>query len=156
MNRANLFLIVGLAGGTVLGLLASGSLGGFGSGSSPKNASPTDGMAHDHSKMIDATDPVPTVQIALFSEGGCSYNLQTTVQNFAFSPSAVNTDHNDGEGHAHLYVDGKKIARLYSEWFHFTVPQGSKTAEVVLNSNDHSTLANGGEPIGAKADLTDC
>jgi hypothetical protein len=41
-------------------------------------------------------------------------------------------------GHAHLYVDGQKIARLYGNWFHISeLPKDAKSLEIILNSNNH-------------------
>jgi len=165
MNKANLFLILGLAGGTCLGLLASGSLDGVGSGAigSAPTADmdhaqhQTGGMAHDHDRVQEvAPDAIPTIQIALQPEDPCTYNLMVTLNNFAFAPENVNGPHKDGEGHAHLYADGRKLGRIYSEWYHFSAPAGSKSIEVTLNSNDHATLAHEGKPITATAPLTDC
>ena len=164
MNKANLFLVLGLAGGALLGLLASGSFGGFGSGatgSAPKQVMDhskhqVDGIAHDHDRLQEVEGDVPTLMLNLKAEGNCTFNLHMTVQNFRLAPENVNGPHLSGEGHAHLYADGVKLARVYSEWFHFTAPKGSKSIEVTLNSNDHATLVAGGEPITATADLPDC
>ena len=165
MSKENLFLIIGLAGGAALGLLASGSFGGLGSGSNRSAPSPKmdhsqhqmDGTAHDHDRVQEVSpDAVPTVRISLNSEGGCAYNMLLSLENFVLSPKDVNGPHKDGQGHAHLYAGGQKLARVYSEWFHFIAPTGSKSIEVTLNSNDHATLALNGEPIKAAADLTGC
>ena len=40
------------------------------------------------------------------------YNLEAKVSNFRFAPEDVNTAAKPGEGHAHLNVNDKKIARL--------------------------------------------
>ena len=41
-------------------------------------------------------------------------------------------------GHAHLYIDGQKIARIYSNWHHIKeIPAGAKELTVTLNSNEH-------------------
>ena len=158
MNRANLFLILGLAGGAVLGLLASGAVTGNGSGAA--GSAVTQGMDakhHDHDRVHEVDESaVPAVQIALQSEGGCTYNMRLSLENFRFAPENVNDAHKEGEGHAHLYADGVKLARVYSEWFHFSAPLGSKAIEITLNSNDHATLAHEGDPITATAQLTDC
>lgn len=165
MNKSNLFLMLGLAGGTILGLLASGSVAGFNSGSTGNSPRPQmdhsmhnmDAMTHDHDKVQEVgAGAVPAVQIALQSEGGCTYNMQLKLENFSLAPQNVNGPHKNGEGHAHLYADGKKLARIYSEWFHFSAPSGSQAIEVTLNSNDHAILAIEGKPITASAKLTDC
>ena len=56
--------------------------------------------------------------------------------------------HRPGEGHAHLYVDDRKIARLYAPWFHLdSLPPGTHTLRVELNSNDHRPLTHRGKII---------
>ena len=155
MNRANLFLIIGLAAGTVLGLAASGSFGGF--SHSGQSAEAPNMAAHDHSKMIEIPESsAPVLSAVLHHEGGCAYNLHLTVSNFRFAPENANGSHVDGEGHAHIYVDGTKLARVYSDWFHFSAPKGSKMLKVTLTANDHSALAVGGVPITSSVALTEC
>lgn len=157
MNKANLFLIVGLAAGTGLGFVASGSLSGFGSGAAHTPMQNVSDAAHNHDRVQElSADEAPTVQIIVKPEGGCAYNLHIITQKFQFAPENVNGAYAPGEGHAHIYVDDIKRARVYSEWFHFTAKPSAKTVKVTLNSNDHATLASGGVPIEATAELTDC
>lgn len=64
-------------------------------------------------------------------------------------------DHKPGEGHAHVYVNGAKIGRLYGPWLHLpNLPKGEVTVEVTLNANDHRPLAVNGAPITAREVLT--
>ena len=37
-----------------------------------------------------------------------------------FAPENVNQADVDGQGHAHIYVDGEKVSRVYGERFHLT------------------------------------
>ena len=60
-----------------------------------------------------------------------------------------------GEGHAHVYVDGEKAARIYGPWFHLgALPPGEVTLGVTLNANDHSLLAVSGRPLKAEKTIT--
>ena len=53
-----------------------------------------------------------------------------------------------GEGHAHVYVNGTKIARLYGTWMHIgSLPPGDVEVRVALSSNDHKALAVNGQPV---------
>lgn len=57
-------------------------------------------------------------------------------------------EHYPGEGHAHLYVDGQKIARLYGKWYHIEeLSPGQHEITVTLNANDHREYAVNGENI---------
>ena len=55
----------------------------------------------------------------------------------------------EGEGHAHLYLDGQKIARVYGEWYHLPKLEGDHELRVTLNTNDHQDYAVKGEVVGA-------
>jgi len=53
-----------------------------------------------------------------------------------------------GEGHAHLYVDGVKVARIYGEWYHLeTLPDDAQMISVGLYANNHQPLAVDGVEI---------
>ena len=56
------------------------------------------------------------------------------------------------EGHAHLYVNGVKVARMYSPWHHLStrlLREGINRLEVEFSTNDHSIWGIAGMPIGA-------
>jgi len=100
----------------------------------------------------------PTVAIELHPDTMSGYNLEVKTENFRFAPEHVNTAVVANEGHAHVYVDGKKIARLYGNWMHLPkelfVGVGDHHVLVTLNANDHSDLAHGGTKIEAKGMVT--
>ena len=55
-----------------------------------------------------------------------------------------------GEGHAHVYINEKKVARVYSPWFHLDqVAAGMNKVTVTLNTNDHQQIALDGRPLSA-------
>ena len=75
------------------------------------------------------------------------WNLSFETENFKFSPENASTKHVDGQGHAHLYVDGKKITRLYGGQFYIDdLAPGDHQIRVSLNTNDHQEyhLSSGG------------
>jgi len=76
------------------------------------------------------------------------WNIQIETSNFSFAPEHASNVHEPGEGHAHLYINGKKIARMYGPWIH--VPELLKarnTIKVTLNTNDHQTITVDGKPV---------
>ena len=113
-------------------------------------------MKHHHHRNIELSNSeiVPAIKINLEKDIMSGWNLQVETKDFRFAPESVN-ENSDGdtstfEGHAHLYVDGKKIARLYSPWFHINgLPPGEHTVKVTLNSNDHGVYVVDGNPIEA-------
>ena len=113
------------------------------------------GAAHKH-----APDPIEAggdmsvaMQVELDAKGG--YNVRIVPTGFVFTPENVNGDHVEGEGHAHLYVDGEKIARVYGEWFHLdALSAGEHSIDATLNANTHAEYAIEGKTVGAGVTLT--
>lgn len=59
------------------------------------------------------------------------------------------------EGHAHIYLNGEKLTRVYSEWYYIpSLPPGEHTLTVGLNANGHEALMCNGEPIEASVQVT--
>ena len=71
--------------------------------------------------------------------------MKTT--NFTFD-AAAGCGNIDGHGHAHVYVNGMKLGRVYGNWHHIgKLPLGRNDVSVLLYANDHSGLALGGIKI---------
>jgi len=110
---------------------------------------------HSHALLeVNSSLPVPEISINVEEDKKSGYNLFLTTQNFTFNPDNASSEHIDGEGHAHLYINGKKITRLYSKaYFLGDFEKGSYTIVVELSSNDHSILSKNGNPIQASFEL---
>ncbi len=111
---------------------------------------PMDG--HSHGDGFEAADPVPSVEIEVVEDPMSGYNVHVTTTDFTFTPESVGDEETtSGEGHAHLYVDGQKVGRVYGEWFHLNqdLSAGDHDIRVVLSANDHSDYVSGGDPIEA-------
>ena len=78
---------------------------------------------------------------------GSAQNLHIMTTGFVFAPEQVNGPVTPGTGHAHIYVNGTKIARAYSAWFHLGDLPAGATIRVTLNANDHSHWAVDGTPL---------
>ena len=104
----------------------------------------------DHGLLdISNESIIPQIEdLQLLKDPMSGWNVYVKVNNFQFTPANASTKHQSGEGHAHLYINGQKIARLYSNWFH--LPEFIKDKNeirVTLNTNDHQTMAIGNQPI---------
>ena len=101
---------------------------------------------HSHSMLaVDNWSVKPTIIAEIHKDpvGGWNLNLQTT--NFTYNAAAAGLENKQGEGHAHVYVNGMKLARIYGDWFHIgALPQGHNLILVTLNANDHSSLMHSG------------
>jgi len=75
-------------------------------------------------------------------------NLEIITENFRFAPEHAGSENVAGEGHAHLYIDGKKIARVYGPWFYIPEPgPGTHSVRVTLNANSHQDFVVGNQVI---------
>ncbi len=102
--------------------------------------------AHTHG-MLAVDDwlakPAITATIQKDPIGGWNLNLRT--KNFTYNAAAAGLENKQGEGHAHIYVNGAKLARIYGDWFHIgKLPTGHNIISVTLNANDHSSLTQNG------------
>lgn len=126
-------------------------------GANPYRDTPMDELTHDPSRVInlDAMD-APTIDLRVYALADGSYNLQLQTSNFTFTPQNIDMAPVIGEGHAHLYVDGVKLARLYSEWHHLpTLPPDAETLTVSLYANNHQGFAVNGNIVSASVRLSD-
>ncbi len=121
----------------------------------------SDARAQTLNTAIDAQKPgkvhvlpenvtVPAVDIEVLADPADGWNLHIKTTNFRFTPENVGGLPRDGEGHAHLYINGEKVTRVYGLWFHIiSLPAGPCEVAVTLNGNDHRILAAGGRIISA-------
>ena len=90
----------------------------------------------------------PSLQARVARDPVSGWNLEIVTENFAFAPGAAGLASIPGEGHAHVYLNGEKIARVYGNWYHIaSAPSGDILLRVSLNDNAHHPLYLDGEPI---------
>lgn len=87
---------------------------------------------------------------------GTGWTVEVVTGDFEFAPERLG-ELRPQEGHAHLYLDGEKIDRIYSPWYALPaseVPAGEHELSVTLNANDdHAVWAVDGEPVEASTTL---
>lgn len=153
MDRSIPLLLIGLVFGGGIGFLIAASNGVTLDGHDHAADHATQDAAHDHaphdhSAMQDVTGTAPTLAITVVADPASGWNLHLVLANFRFAPEHAGQSAVDGEGHAHIYVNGTKRARIYSDWFHIgSLPEGTVNIQVGLYSNDHKALATNGTPI---------
>lgn len=114
------------------------------------------GHTHDPIDVSDLENP-PTLNLVGHIDQVSGINIELQVENFTFSGASVNMRHEDGVGHAHVYLDDEKLARVYSNWYHIDgklLTPGPHTLRAELNSNEHSPLLLGGELIEDSIEVT--
>lgn len=84
------------------------------------------------------------------------FNLHLSTKGFRWAPQRAGMAFRSGEGHAHIYVDGTKLTRLYGPWFYLgSLAPGAHTVRVSLNGNDHGDYVNrNGKPVEAIVQVT--
>ena len=150
MSRALALLIIGLVFGGGIGFVIAAANGVTldGHDHATDHGPVQDHAQHDHSQTVEAEGPAPTLMIHVTKDPVAGWNLHVMTTNFVFAPERSGASHVPGEGHAHLYANGTKIARLYGPWFHIdSLPAGEVEIEVTLNTNDHSGIAVDGTPV---------
>lgn len=97
--------------------------------------------AHKQYRLADGVT-VPEVSLQVLQDPKSGFNIHIQTKHFRFAPEHASQRHVDGEGHAHLYINGKKVARVYGEWFHVdSISSGHHEILVTLNTNDHRDYA---------------
>jgi len=126
-------------------------------GANPYRDTPMDELMHDPSRVINLDEmDAPTLKLQVYALADGSFNLQLQTSNFAFTPQNIDMAPVVGEGHAHLYVDGVKLARIYGEWHHLpTLPPDAEALTVSLYANNHQGFAVNGALIADSVRLSD-
>jgi len=104
----------------------------------------------DHGSIDIYNDEIiPEItDVAVLKDPMSGWNIYVQVDNFRFAPERASQPHRPGEGHAHLYLNGKKVARMYSNWYHIPeLIRDQNEIKITLNSNDHRTFTIGSQVI---------
>lgn len=112
-------------------------------------------MDHVHSVKEWEGETEPTVSLTVTPDAKSGWNVHIATTGFRFAPERASLEHRRGEGHAHLFVNGEKITRVYGEWYYLAaLPEGENTISVDLNANDHSPYVILGHPIADTVTVT--
>ena len=98
-------------------------------------------------------ESAPSVMIHASKDPNGGWNVHLMTDKFTFTPENAGAEDVSGEGHAHLFVNGKKVARVYSNWFHINVPKGKNKLKANLTTNSHKDYASDGELVEHEIEL---
>lgn len=101
----------------------------------PAAASPTATTSASPSAQVEAA-----LSVTATPDPMAGANLHVVATGFRWAPEHASGPAVAGEGHAHVYVDGTKVGRLYGEWMHLDLEAGRHEIRVSLNGNDHKDL----------------
>jgi hypothetical protein len=165
MRNPIAFLFIGLVLGAGIGFIWAGALGvtfdGHDHTKHENMSGETDHSTMDHGGMnhspvnVAAGPDAPSLSMVLHKDMMSGYNLEIRTTNFTFSPETVNQANSPNTGHAHVYANGKKLSRVYGNWFHITgLPAGEHTIMVELNANSHGVIQVDGSPLQVTQTVT--
>ena len=111
-----------------------------------------DGHSHDDGHSAAEPEPLISdapVDVSIRAEvddsGGVDVHLAVT--GMSFDADAADQPHVPGAGHAHIYVDGVKVSRVFADVHRLAdLPPGEREIMVSLNTNDHRPLVYQGQP----------
>ena len=97
----------------------------------------------------------PKASLVIKKDPTGGFNVQVKTTNFLWRPELASMQHVSGEGHAHVYLDGRKIMRIYNEWFHlntyqFSTRSGEQLLSIEFVGNDHAPYTIQGLPVGVE------
>ena len=121
----------------------------------PANAG-NDGHGHHKMAMVPEGAPAPTLELKAVEDTMDGFNLHLMTANFTFTPEMTGHEGEGVTGHAHLYVNGTKIGRVYSNWVHVPavlLGKGANEIRVTLNNNMHGEWSVYGEAVAAVVEV---
>jgi hypothetical protein len=105
---------------------------------------------HGHEAVaIPAGAKIPSIAGTVKKDPSGSWLLHIKTDNFTFAPEKAGLNEDSYiEGHAHIYINGKKVNRLYGNYYNLgELEKGSHQVKVTLNANNHSIFTVDGQEI---------
>jgi Fe-S cluster assembly iron-binding protein IscA len=158
---AAISLLIGLGGGFIIGRAYTLSththdtaITGGNSESHQSSSDHSHGASdgeHTHEAIEVSGDKAPTVLLKVTKDAKSGWHVHLDTTNYRFAPEHANQENVVGEGHGHLYVDGKMVSRLYGPDYHYNENfTGERTFKVTLNGNSHVEYKVDGKPVAAE------
>ena len=112
-------------------------------------------MDHEHSKNVEwEGDKLPSLSLSVKPHDSYGWVVIYNTSNFTFNAKNASSQHIQGEGHGHLYVNDVKIARLYGEPYYLRdLNMGANSIRITLNTNNHLSYVYNGSPIEKKSEI---
>lgn len=142
-NSLIVMVIVGVLVGWLVGFAVGNSVATSDSGSDSEQEIEEVNYSGDAEVNVGAAED---------SMGG--YNVSISTENFTFTPNNAGGKNVENQGHAHIYVDGKKVGRVYGDWYYLpALEEGEHTITVALTNNDHTPVVVDGQEVEASIDV---
>ncbi|GAA2561678.1 hypothetical protein GCM10010423_75520 [Streptomyces levis] len=146
----------------VLSLAGSAGCGSDGAPENGASSAPVGTVLEDRDKEGRPYREVeragaPQVGVEVQPDAGGGWDVRLTLRNFRFSPAGSAARAVAGRGLAHLYVDGRLVARLRTPEYRLParlVPRGTHQVTARLYADDGTVWAVDGDPVETTADVT--
>ena len=118
----------------------------------------TKGGSGGHEEPSHDTDIVESevpIDVSLMTDVDDHGGVDVHIMADGWTWSTGGADYVQGEGHAHIYVDGELLRMVYEPDNHLEgLAPGERQIRVALSANNHASLTYNGEPIEATATVT--
>ncbi|MFT4412821.1 hypothetical protein ACLM5H_03075 [Fredinandcohnia humi] len=107
-------------------------------------------LAHQTNQiLIPDNVTAPSITGSVSKDLSGTWLLEIETNHFTFEPEKVGTqDISYNEGHAHIYLDGIKVNRLYGNYYNLdNLSPGKHEIKVTLNGNNHGVFVLAGKEI---------
>ncbi|MUK90204.1 hypothetical protein GMD78_17670 [Ornithinibacillus sp. L9] len=105
---------------------------------------------------VPSESSVPMLTGSVHQDHSGSWYVKIQTDNFTFAPESVGLENEEAyhEGHAHLYLNGEKLNRMYGEYYNLDyLDPGTYQVKVTLHANNHGLLVYDGEEIAFEEEL---
>jgi len=129
------------------------------------NSSPVEhahAAQHHQTQAVPANALPPEVSLQTVKDAMSGFNLSLTLKNYQLMlpvddlAQATVVDNASLSGHAHLYINDKKIQRIYGRFVHIPktlLKAGENTIRVTLNNHNHANWSLDGKVVQSELTL---
>ncbi len=105
---------------------------------------------HQHGAETQTVESSVPIGVSITAEPDANGGIAVHIvpDGFRFAPELVDQPDTPGAGHAHIYMDGVKLGRVFEHDHHIAdVSPGDHEIRVSLNTNDHAELTIDGSGV---------
>ncbi|WP_102348712.1 hypothetical protein [Bacillus sp. Marseille-P3661] len=97
---------------------------------------------HHPALILPKSETTPTITASVIQDRSGTWLLKIETSHFKFTPEKIGTeDITYNEGHAHLFINGEKINRIYGNYYNIdNLKPGKNHIKVTLNGNNHGVF----------------
>lgn len=99
---------------------------------------------------VPQSELLPTASLSVSGGVNIGWMLKIRTTGFAFSPESINQLHRPGEGSASLFIDGKRVTKIFGPYFELPdLSPGPHRLFVGFVTNNGMDMVTEGRPVGS-------